>query len=84
MALTVNVVCLSIRQAVEKQDKQKADDFGFNLDQEQKRYWLVKFEVALSSKTIRQMMGYDTEQEARRFSEGRTYSLQEFAQIAYE
>lgn len=80
----INIICTSIKETVEKQDKSKAADFGFDIKQEPKRFWIVRFEIALSNKTIKQMMGYDTETDARRFSEGKTYSLQEFGQIAYQ
>ena len=78
----IDIVCTSIKKM--RDYDTKAEDFGFKAKTEATYTWVVKFEVTLGHRTVKPAMAYETEEEARRFSEGKTYTLLEWAQLAFE
>lgn len=80
--LKINVNCVSITETREY-DKSKAEDFGFPKSTEPKKWWIVKFEVAIGKKKIKPALSYETEVEARRFSEGHSYPVTTWLSLAF-
>ncbi len=78
--MAISILCVSIKR-IKDWDEPK-DDLGFNLKQEPKEAWLVKFSSELGGKKLKMALTYDTEIEARKWNEGSNYSPQEWAQKA--
>lgn len=79
--MAVTVQCVSVKQ-IKDYDEAK-DDLGFDVKPEPAKAWLVKFLVDLKGKKIKPALTYETETEARTFSEGKTYSVVEWVQLAF-
>lgn len=82
MSININVVCTSIKEA--KDYDSKKEDYGFKSDRaDAKSVWVAKFEVALGKRAIKPALAYDTEEEARKFGEGKSYSALEWLRLAF-
>ena len=78
---SITILCLSVKET--KDYDAKKEDFGFKSASSAASTWVVKFEVVIAGRKIKPALAYETEAEARRFGDGRTYTALEWLQLAF-